>query len=134
MYYAIGSLNGLKRRHSRSYLALSMSALLLAQALFPLQAHTQWERQQDGAFVLICSIDGARVVHLPRHQEDEDGSLGLNISPAYTFSQLMGEAVTADARSSSARLYMAWILRPEAITHFRRGGFPRNFSIRAPPS
>ena len=134
MYHAIGSLNSLKRRHSRSCLARLMSALLLAQALFPLQAHTQWAQQQDGIFVLICSIDGAYVVHLRGHQEDDDGSRGLNISPACTFSQLMAEAVTVDACSSSAHLYLPWIPRTEAMTHSLRVGFPRNFSIRAPPA
>lgn len=76
-------------------LAWLLSAVMLAQAFMPLQAHSRFVTGEDAQTVLICILDGYKSISLdqllhPDAPADDAGHNG-DRSAAMLFSQLLAE-------------------------------------------
>lgn len=83
-----------QRRRSRGLISWLLSYVLLAQALIPIQAHTQWVTDSEGIVVVICTLQGERTAVIGGDKEDTD-SLDEYRSPACVFSSLLGSAAAS---------------------------------------
>jgi hypothetical protein len=121
-----------QRRRSRGSLSWVLAYLLLAQALIPIQAHTQWATTPDGIVVVICTLQGERSAVLGGDTEDTQ-MLDEYRSPACVFSSLLGSTIASDSITEPTGLFLA-VAAPPGLAQDRPSLGPKlSQAIRAPP-
>ena len=96
----------IQRRHTKGAISWVLAYLLLAQALIPIQAHTQWATTPDGMVVVICTLQGERSAVLGVDTEDTQ-ILDEYRSPACVFSSLLGATVASDSITEPTALFLS---------------------------
>jgi hypothetical protein len=121
------------RRRSRGLLSWLLAYVLLAQALFPIQAHTQWVTDPEGMVVVICTLQGERTAVIGEDPEDSN-ALDEYSSPACVFSSLLGSTVASDATLVPSPLFLATASQNALLLDLPDLGPELTQTIRAPPS
>jgi hypothetical protein len=129
------SLRHFRHRQNRASHAWWLACVLLAQALFPIQAHTAWALGAGGEVLQICTLNGSQSIVVPSPGGDQPtGDLTEGRNAACAFSQLLTDAV-----SPTLMLQPGW--RPRTTAVFEavvpsefQAPTPRHLSIRAPPA
>jgi hypothetical protein len=120
------------RRRSRGLLSWLLSYVLLAQALFPIQAHTQWVTDPEGMVVVVCTLQGERTAVIDEDPEDGN-ALDEYRSPACVFSSLLGSTVASAATLEPSPLFLATVSQDTLLWDLPGLGPDRTPAIRAPP-
>lgn len=117
---------------TKGYLPWLLSYVLLAQGLFPIQAHTQWVVDPDGMVVTVCSLLGERTEVL---EVDHDGSGALDgyHCPACLFSTLLGATVASTPTPTPDTLFRVTALSVDPVQGLPYIRKPLTRAIRAPP-
>jgi hypothetical protein len=121
-----------QRRRTKGYLPWLLSYLLLAQALFPIQAHTQWVTDSDGMVVAICSLLGERTAVIDV-EHDDTTVLDEYRSPACLFSTLLGATVASSPIPVPEVRFLATVLQADPVRDLPTLRNPLVQAIRAPP-
>ena len=79
-------LDRLRQHDLRVRLALGLVAVLFAQLLLPIQAHSRLARDGHGLTVVVCTLDGPREIELSLPGVSDDSPHG---SAAMAFSDLL---------------------------------------------
>jgi len=120
------------RRRSKGLLPWLLSYVLLAQALFPIQAHTQWVTNPDGMVVTICSLLGERTEVIDVDHDDTT-VLDEYRSPACLFSTLLGATVASCPIPLPEARFLATALQADPVGERPTLRNPLVQAIRAPP-
>lgn len=121
-------------RHRRTQLIQLLSLLLLLQAFFPMQLHTQLKRDAQGALVEVCTLHGFKTIVIDDQGQVKEGyTQDADRSAAMALSDLMTAAISdvtviyfaAEASTSYAISYYGKL----TVFNHVRGLKP----IRAPP-
>ncbi len=100
-------------------LAWSLSFLLLAQTLIPLQSHSRFDTGENGQVVLICTLVGSKTISLDerfgREAPVDDSGPDEIRNPAMLFSQLLAEN-TWDLAAPVVRPFLLPAVGVDAIT------------------
>jgi len=121
-------------RHRGIQLIRLLSLLLLLQAMFPMQLHTQLQRNDRGELIEVCTLDGFKtIVFDDQGQVKEEYTQGKDRSAAMALSDLMTEAMSdvtvIDFTPVLSASYVdSYYSQPTVFNHVR-GLKP----IRAPP-
>lgn len=129
------SLQHFRHRSDRAPLAWGLVCLLVAQLLFPIQAHTAWAVQADGEVLQICTLAGVQSVPVPPAvpgQADPEPADWRNA--ACSFSQLMADLVTPAMSPPPGSLPVADRLSELPVHLTLHGRLVCQAAIRAPPA
>ena len=121
-----------QRRRTKGALGWVLTYLLLAQALIPIQAHTQWATTLEGMVVVICTLQGERSAVLGEGTEDTQ-ILDEYRSPACVFSSLLGATVASDPITEPTALFLAVATAVGLPQNQPALGPSLSQAIRAPP-
>lgn len=122
-----------QRRRSRGLLSWLLGYALLAQALFPIQAHTQWGTGPDGMVVVICTFQGERTEVVGDDSQDTN-ALDEYRSPACVFSSLLGATIATSPSLQPSGLLRSTASSTAPIQDLSDHGPALTQAIRAPPS
>lgn len=129
-------LSDLRHAGHRTALVWVLACLLVAQALFPIQAHTRFAVDAAGEVVQICTLQGAKAVVLDPvtgeqqpASHDDDGR-----SPACAFSLLLAAAVASAAASLPGWVGLTTVADTPILPRAPAAPILRHSLIRAPPA
>jgi hypothetical protein len=128
------SLQHLRHHSDRGLLAWGLVCLLVAQLLFPIQAHTAWAVQADGEVLQICTLAGVQSVPVtPGDPAQADPERADWRNAACSFSQLMADLVTPATAPPLDPLPLADRLGEWPVHLTLHDRLVRQAAIRAPP-
>jgi hypothetical protein len=121
-----------QRSRTRGLLSWLLSYVLIAQALIPMQAHTQWVTDPEGMVVIICTLQGERTAVIAEAPEDTN-ALDEYRSPACAFSSLIGSTVASNVTFEPSPLFLATTSQNAPFQDPPDLGSDLTQAIRAPP-